>query len=802
VGTDKFAENYEKATAYLAAKRHLDFAERSKADAEAAIEEYNAAVDETLARKIAEFESRLIAEAVASGKRIRTADIQAKVAEFTKRKTTVAKRLKTMNANLARREAARRGESSGLVAKGPGIDSTVAEAKRTLEELKGDLPMLEAFEKQYRKFSDFGLDMMVWSGKITAEQAVTIRQRNPYWFAVIRIENQDATLDEVLREHLAPTRGLFAGKNLIYAFQGSQKTKDDIIAALVTRVRDTVHEAHRNYALAQLVDWMEASGYDQGREYELNRVATEAGVKPTEKQFKVWRNGVEETWEASKENQALIKSMAAVNMRSEDMMIQGTIAKLITTPSSVTRNLIINAPPFVVRNLTRDTIHRTTMVTGFENAKDFKGEVPDVAEQMGVGLGRSTVFADPDTWARRSQDAVNSLTGQGGIVLRTKNGYRNLREKAELVNRQAVWDQAFRSYRASGYSEYQAAVLATYAARESMTDFKKIGRVARVMSQIIPFFSAQIAGTRTSAQLMAKNPTKVLSKLMVYSVSLMALEQLWAEIASNLAGDDDEEKELKRLNSLDRYQREMFWNLRIGGDDGFWLSIPKGHEQSIFTTMVGQLGAAVSSKRFGEGDPDRVARSILENLLPVSSFPDAFGGLLPVLELGMNRNTFNGKEIVPFYEKDREMDRRNVEYASPFGRALHGGLGVDARQWDYALEQMTGYYGRAITGALEADSPEALGRVLLRFTGVSMPGNQSQNEDVIAVDNLLRTYGIRPTAWTEMKKKVFDGKTEAERQRAGAQMVARAKVIRQKLEAWKPLPDEARKANARLLFQQ
>jgi len=49
---------------------------------------------------------------------------------------------------------------------------------------------------------------------------------------------------------------------------------------------------------------------------------------------------------------------------------------------------------------------------------------------------------------------------------------------------------------------------------------------------------------------------------------------------------------------------------------------------------------------------------------------------------------------------------------------------------------------------------------------------------------------------------VFDGKTEAERQRAGAQMVARAKVIRQKLEAWKPLPDEARKANARLLFQQ
>jgi hypothetical protein len=279
-------------------------------------------------------------------------------------------------------------------------------------------------------------------------------------------------------------------------------------------------------------------------------------------------------------------------------------------------------------------------------------------------------------------------------------------------------------------------------------------------------------------------------------------------------GGDDEEK---RLASLSPYQREMFWNFRIGGDDGFWLSIPKGHEQAVGISMVERMHELARGREVESG---RLVTTLRDNTLPISRFEDVMGGWKALFEIGFNRSLYNMKTIVPDYERGLAMDaRKGTQYASPVGQGMAGVFRFgDPRQWDHAIENMTGYYGRIVTELSEAKTLDEHIRASSRLTGLTMPGSPTQNENVIAVDNLLSSIGVRPPGWDALKGSFYDASDEASRQQAARQLISTAEQWRARLEPIMKRNPNVRKdlakqyleavggyktkANARLLFQQ
>lgn len=792
---DVFMENWRDFEAYIASMRHLDFARRQAKIAAENIQNYKAVLATRLTQKKAAYtmkaDSDLQAELLRIARDPSLTPAQRKAKERVlvdarnarvklghKRLEAGAKGALTTYTKHQQAEAKRRGEQSGIaVPYGvPGVDSTIRVAGETIKRLQQDKAKwarLKQAEKDLREFSFTMIDNLEWAGILSPEQAQSIKDNNPYWFAIQRVEDPvtEPTITDLLRYGQS---GLQA-KNPIHALVGSSKSKQDVISALVGRVALTIDSAARNRVAQVTANWLNANGLPDGTDGEIIRVRKSDGIDATTPNtFKFYDHGQEVVWQVHPKNAALIDSLNRVGSLQSDKLDR-MLWNVVSSASTMTHRFIVSAPPFIARNLFRDTFHRVSMVGGnlldTFLPKDKRGK--EFKDAFGMGLGRSTVLTNRETYERNQRKVMKELAQRGNVIYHIGRGYHALQAKAEEANRLVVYKDAYKKFRAMGRTEYEADLLAFYAAREGMVDFKKAGVTARKVSRFIPFFNAAIAGQRTTGTQLRNNPGKVAVRMMEIAVIGIALEQAFAAM-----GGEEEEK---RLAGLSPYQREMFWNFRIGGDDGFWLSIPKGHEQAVGISMVERMHELARGR---EVEAKRSVTTLRDNTLPISRFEDVLGGWKALFEIGFNRALYNMKTIVPDHERGLAMGaRKGTQYASPVGQGMAGVFRFgDPRQWDHAIENMTGYYGRIVTELSEAKTLDEHIRASSRLTGLTMPGSPTQNENVIAVDNLLSSIGVRPPGWDALKDSFYDAPDEASRQRAARRLIDTAEKWRERLE--------------------
>lgn len=792
---DVFMENWRDFEAYIASMRHLDFARRQTKIAAENVKNYKGVLAERLKQKKAAAKMRADSDLQAellriardpsltnaqrkAKERVLVDAHKARVARAYMRLEAGAKGALTTYTKHQNAEAKRRGEQSGIaVPYGvPGVGSTIQVANETIKRLQQDKKKwarLKQAEKDLREFSFTMIDNLEWAGILAPEQAQSIKDNNPYWFAIQRVE--DPVTEPTITDLLHYGQSGLQAKNPVHALVGSSKSKQDVISALVGRVALTIDSAARNRVAQVTANWLNANGLPDGTDGEIIRVRKSDGIDATTPNtFKFYDHGQEVVWQVHPKNAALIDSLNRVGSLQSDKLDRALV-DAVASATSMLHTFIVTAPPFILRNLWRDTFHRISMVGGNPLdtflPKDKRGK--EFKDAFGMGLGRSTVLTNRETYERNQREVMKELTQQGNVIYQIGRGYHALQAKAEEANRLVVYKDAYKKFRAMGRTEYEADLLAFYAAREGMVDFKKGGVTARKVSRFIPFFNAAIAGQRTTGTQLRNNPGKVAVRMMEIAVVGIALEQAFAAM-----GGDDEEK---RLAGLSPYQREMFWNFRIGGDEGFWLSIPKGHEQAVGISMVERMHEVARGREVKAG---RTMTTLRDNTLPVSRFEDALGGWKALFEIGFNRSLYNMKTIVPDYERGLAMDaRKGTQYASPVGQGMAGVFRFgDPRQWDHAIENMTGYYGRIVTELSEAKTLDEYIRASSRLTGLTMPGSPSQNEDVIAVDNLLSSIGVRPPGWDALKDSFYDAPDEASRQRAARRLIDTAGQWRKRLE--------------------
>jgi hypothetical protein len=221
---------------------------------------------------------------------------------------------------------------------------------------------------------------------------------------------------------------------------------------------------------------------------------------------------------------------------------------------------------------------------------------------------------------------------------------------------------------------------ASTAANEVTTNFRRKGTYSRLIDRVVPFFSANVAGTARGligAKELIKSPQA--HKRQLGLAMLLAFGGLaWA-----LGHDDDWYKD------MDPELKNRFWFFALPDGTPF-LRIPKPYEYgAIVNTMEGLLDLATGNglKRFPEA-----AWGAIEMAAP----PVRPAGVSTIWELQMNKDRW-GRSIEPLgmVEKGLHKEYRSKAYTTGLGKFLshflsNGQYGLSPIQVDYLADQWTG----------------------------------------------------------------------------------------------------------------
>lgn len=232
---------------------------------------------------------------------------------------------------------------------------------------------------------------------------------------------------------------------------------------------------------------------------------------------------------------------------------------------------------------------------------------------------------------------------------------------------------------------------ASSAANEVTTNFRRKGTHASVVDRVVPFFSANIAGTvrgLTGAQELLKGPG-------VHKRQLgMAMMLGFGAIAWALGHDEDWYKD------LDPEMKNRYWIFGLPGGTP-WLRVAKPY---TYSALINGIEGILDWTFDGRSDrlPD-VMVSELKSQVP----PYRVSGLSTLLDLQMNEDRF-GRKIEPqsMVEEGRHKQYRTKPYTTETAKFVGQFLssrqyGLSPIQIDYIADQWTGGSYGTIVGTGE-----------------------------------------------------------------------------------------------------
>lgn len=378
---------------------------------------------------------------------------------------------------------------------------------------------------------------------------------------------------------------------------------------------------------------------------------------------------------------------------------------------------VTSSPTFRIRNLTRDLISAiATTDVSYNPAKNmyrgWKGtssQSPTYQKLLaGGGAVRFGALNDGDQAnnARRMIDrGVQSdqiLDSQAKVKRAFRaawDGYQELGDRAETINRAAIYEKAIKD----GKSHLEA----SFAARDLM-DFTAGGKFAsvRLLTQVVPFLNARLQGMYKLGRAAKDDPRRFAA---VTGAVAMASALFY------LLGRDDEE-----YQALPDWVRNTYWVTRIPWTDKMFY-IPKPFEVGALGTVVERMTElALAGDDYQAKDFADTLMHVLSDQLAMNPVPQLFK---PGMYAMFNKDDFRGTNLdsqgqMRLPEEDRYTARTSAG-AVLAGRALN----QSPQRIEYALR---GYFGWLGTQALNVAD-----LVARPFT--SMPDNPVR--DMSRVDN-------------------------------------------------------------------
>ncbi len=653
---------------------------------------------------------------------------------------------------------------------GAGIYKDVDVAKKALEEFKKSDPANQKNIKEaadrYREMSDDVLKYMVDKGRLSKENYDQIKKDNTQYVAMKRvIETEPGKEIEVYK---ASGGKLGSKTDVIHKIKGSTRKIQNPYTALLDLIYRGVKEADRNESLLVFRNMLtpkRANMYD-GTPLRLADIGTR--VKLGEKEtITIFVDGKPEYWKFQTDIYKALKGLDNEGYK---------LPPVLTALPRALRWTVTNFPIFAIRNVVRDFQDR--IIKSNENTyknlygiKDLFGAKKhwnEVARAGGLNAGfymkdRAHYYGLMEFAMKDVAKSKKSILADPTKITDAWKGYQSILQKGETLNRVAEYRAAFRNAKKKGMDDYNAKLYGALKSRD-LLDFALMGHWMKIANQLIPFSNAAVQGMRSAAVRAKENPMGFVSRMVAFSV--MPSTAIWF-----LNNKDVESR--KQYNELPDYQRDLFYNFKIG--DNRWLSIPKPYELSL-------PGAAVErGLSFYAGDEkafDGYAGSVAKSTLPFDEASFA-GGFQAIIEGTTNYDYFRDKAIIPPREQALDLALRNTERASRLGKALQEVAGIDARKIDHFIKGSFSYFGKTaleLSDIGKEDEPNPFTLSDLGFFKKSPAYNSKSVQEFLRITKegqFTSTFPYRE--FGALTRKYFDAETDAEKERLSKLLTEYAK---------------------------
>lgn len=580
--------------------------------------------------------------------------------------------------------------------------------------------------KQVREYSDKVLQQTVDYGLISQDTANYLRKKYPDYIPFDRIFS-DKEINTQMKHGVGVGEASLSTQSIIQRIEGSSRSIDSPLNALITKTQDMVRQGERNKTAELLASYAK----DPKNPFQLRELKPDesADERPT---ISYLDNGKKRTFLAAPE-----VAKAAKNMNREQMNI---VLRALATPARVLRMgaTTVNAG-FTMANVVKDFVGATINSKGGINSMNPK----TLAEAIGAGFHHKG-----DLYLEMQREGVvgNSyeiLRNASELNLNEIRSHKNLRTRAlhnlksplrtlentigrsEDIGRAIQYVSNKKYAKRKGMSESEAVKFAADQARWNSTNFARSGTYGKTINAVVPYSNANIQGQRITLRRMKENPVRYTAK-----ITMGVVAPTIAVLAWNYADEDRK----KVMENIPDYVKEnnvvvVGTNAKYNKEQNKWEGVYLVPVPPQFSPLHRQLNNMVAStmadKKF---DMVKAGGDAVEQITTVNPtelrrtgaqyIPQA---AKPLVESFANKNLFTGQEIVP--EGMNNLDGKDQwdNSTSLTARKVGELTGLSPKQIDNAFRTSTAGGGQnllhgtdfAIAKATGASDDEIKGRSML-----------------------------------------------------------------------------------------
>ncbi len=605
--------------------------------------------------------------------------------------------------------AAKRAERVGIQALNFGGKVTQADLDTALKEIAA-VPALEAaFERARDKYNDYNKNLLtfaVQTGSIPKDVAASLLAAKDY-IPFYRVREGAA---ELLIGNETPIRiGSLKDSPHLQELVGGDEAIFDFLTSSVQNTSMLLDMSLKNIATKNAM-------------YELadsNLAKIGRGTGP--------KNAVDFTVDG-KPHYAVIDT-DAIGIPS-DLLVKGlagiptmlpTVTRIMGAPARLLRRAITASPVYMARQIFRDSV-AATMLSGADMTP-----ILSTLRQLG----------------KESELTKRGITG-GQVFTGTNEDISRL--LSEMQSGRPVWAQAFakleamsmeadaatrraqyNSYIKQGLSEMEA----TFMALESMNFNKRgVSPSMHLASTLIPFMNAQIQGLDVMY--------KAFAGKMPFNERLKLREKMWTRgmvmfgMSMWYAASMQDDEAYKNATPEQKYGN---WFVRIPGiEEPIRVPIPfelgyvfKAIPEAIVNTLINEKGGEEATKAF---------KQIGLQLIPGGTSYGIPQAVKPLIELGLGKSFYTGRDLESAAEKAREPGTRYRENTSELAKQVGEITGVSPIQLEYLISSYTGSMGLALLQtlnfAMPAEGPE---KAFKRMSEQPLVGTLFQPNDAGGIIN-------------------------------------------------------------------
>lgn len=503
---------------------------------------------------------------------------------------------------------------------------------------KYDLQQWEQTAKKLYDYQDQNLQRLVDEGFIDPTTFNAIKGQNPDYVPFQRV------MDDVDSYIGLPTKRLSQGPNPVKKIEGSER-------AVLSPIESIIADTYKMEAAVAKNRVAKSIG-------QLSQILPDIKIKKVSQSsantIPVWEGGKKVFYEVPEDINRVVKGL------NEEQQTQ--VVKYLSIPAQWLRQGATGRNiDFMVPNIIKDQFDAavnskygyvpfTDYFSGLAELIKYKMGKPSLYEDWANSGGK--IFYEMAGGRKAIAEEISDATTQKNIgkkfIGAIINGLDLMGEFSETPTRLGLFKKA---YEATGNK-----FLAAGESREGTLDFARMGAKMKTLNAIIPFFNVGIQGFDKLIRTAKEQPGKMLFYGGIYGIA--------PQIALTIYNNTYHPEEYKEIPDEIKQDNFVFVSGRSPEGRVLYKTLAKGNTLPYITNPIDNLLSAAAGydrKKFSE-----LALSLLGEALPIiesgrdlgQAASRTLGGVIPqafkpAIEDVANYNFYKGKEIVPWYMKQK-----------------------------------------------------------------------------------------------------------------------------------------------------